>query len=52
MKHKDKGESLTKEGCARVVMGKNYGVACSYTMESSIFSSIYSNSQTKVPKNS
>ena len=50
MKHKDKGEQLSKEGCGRVVMNKNYGVVCSYTMESSIFSSAYSKSQHKAAK--
>jgi hypothetical protein len=41
MKHKDKGETLSKEGCGRVVISKLYGVVCSYTMESSIFPAAY-----------
>jgi hypothetical protein len=41
MKHKDKGELLTKEGCGRVVINKLYGVLQSYTVESSVFPASY-----------
>ncbi len=41
MKHKDKGELLSKEGCGRVVISKLCEVICSYTVESSIFPSAY-----------
>ena len=43
MKHKDRGETLSKEGCGRVVVNKTLGVVCSYTIESSIFPSSYTN---------
>ena len=32
MKHKDRGELLSKEGCGRVVINKLYGVLQSYTV--------------------
>ena len=34
---KDKGETMTKEGCARVVLSKLAGITYSYTLETSIF---------------
>lgn len=34
---KDKGETLTKEGCARVVISKMANVIYSYTVETAIF---------------
>lgn len=51
MKHKDRGESLTKEGCGRVVISKMAGIVCSYTLESSVFPSSYEPFINKVPKN-
>lgn len=41
MKHKDRGELLTKEGCGRVVINRLYGVLQSYTVESSVFPASY-----------
>jgi hypothetical protein len=32
MKFKDKGESMSKEGCARVVMSKMASITYSYTV--------------------
>jgi hypothetical protein len=43
MRHKDKGESMSKEGCGRVVISKFCGFPSSYTVESSIFPSSYHN---------
>lgn len=50
MKHKDRGEALSKEGCGRVVISKMCSVACSYTVESSIFPLSYTKYIHKVYK--
>lgn len=47
MKMKDKGEPLTKEGCARVVISKMANVIYSYTVETAIFP--YLNKEATLP---
>ena len=41
MKHKDKGEDKSKEGCGRVMAYKVGKAARSYTLESSMIPNFY-----------
>ena len=47
MKMKDRGETMSKEGCARVVISKIANIIYSYTVETSIFP--YNNKQPVLP---